>query len=1263
MAMGTDDTNRGRPTRRDFLRASGAGAVTVALAGCGGTTDEADGGSGTPTESGKSGNGDGTETDAGTETTGDDEDSDEDDEERRVAQVATVNTESTAEESDLVASTFATESYARLEGESLGVDAPADTTLIGHQVQYGHRSGQEETDDEGSVPTLRRLSAGTLTLPAIGEGEPHPFAERDLTELVAMGEGNLFLEAAGLGRSVEWLARPVPVDSGEAEFLGGAGPVETLVGVVRAEPGPGMPGGGDDGFLDDGRRAGAFLTTVHVARTTVSGDLAMVGMVEGWRRPPTMGPGEEEIDPDLAERLGEAYRDAARAELFRRTLGRSGLDAGTVIPDPDERPPPPEQDTYREAYATRWGLHAEDQVEVGYPDESTHRETIRNVFTVGRDVPALTSGEAYDEDVHSRGTEYTFEVDAYASAYPLDGDDTLPFGVISSDPTAIEGEERNPLAKQSLKELLTGATPLTDLLAWTGEYDDVTWTSGPTEVDQVSGLQLGGLPATVKAFDGTVTTVSPDGTTASREVTVYVGRRELTGDVVVPIAVQTGSGDSHFDRDATVRRLFETAFDRLDRDPTTPEEWVDGSLDALDLVQITANTRLETQNGDVLPQPDADLVEGRNAAAPFDITTFDDTVHSDKQLAYGVVTFDVANRSRAPFDMILDQNSIDRMDADDDHHEIVLDAATHDNDPDNDLPVFELQGSDDAVTAQFQAPSGYTYDDRTVRKGQDYTTTAMDILRVGFITVVDPEGGSTYGDSTGRTTEYEKTVDAALDYLEWTYPTGLAAYRHDGAIEGVTNVFGNVGGNAGVDYTSARVALERIADPNNTDWTYSGDTFAYGVSESQAKSQIRSNGFDVWVLIVPNGYYQFYYSDGRPSGLAPWNNRMAVTTVESARDNPRSAAETAAQEVGHRLKNKPYREPTSGNGEDNPLAQRDNSGAEVFTNRDLDHARNLSSQNYDAPVDEPGVVSRGYALTDGEFVVPSTFNWNEGDAGELGIESVTENPRPYDKWGARDVTTRHGRLESYMSYSGYRSWADSVITQHILDGDLNRDAGNFRTFKIGGVTEVDASAGEGEDADSADDPTTETRTARLSTVEVYENDTTETQAFRLEQADSTAEVSVYDPDGEVVASETVPMGTGVYGHEVDDTRIEDVAAFDLELPERAVDVRLEHQDGSVRFNPITRPLRDAVQRLPERAFAPYSNYSPDRFDDRLAAVGAAMAEQRFGEAREVLATAYDEQLAGAIDPEFEPLANQPDQARLDTLFEELLGRLEGLAEG
>ncbi len=94
---------------------------------------------------------------------------------------------------------------------------------------------------------------------------------------------------------------------------------------------------------------------------------------------------------------------------------------------------------------------------------------------------------------------------------------------------------------------------------------------------------------------------------------------------------------------------------------------------------------------------------------------------------------------------------------------------------------------------------------------------------------------------------------------------------------------------------------------------------------------------------------------------------------------------------------------------------------------------------------------------------------------------------------------------------------------------------------------------------------------------------------------------------------------------------------------------------------MTRPIRDAFARIPERGFAPGTDFGT--LEERLAEVDTAMAERQFGTARDELTATLEAEVPGTIEPEFEPLANQPDEARLTALFEEMIGRLDGLASG
>jgi len=308
--MASDRSEAEGPSRRDFLRATGAGVLATSLAGCDELPDEAnetsDGGTGT-------GGGDGTGTGTPGGTTGP---GDGGNENPLVANPYAVDPEFAVEREGLVRSTFA-EMYHTELTEVPGVDAPEDASLTGHAMTYGHDvPGAENPSEEAA---LRRLSAGVLSLPA--PDGANALADVPLSELVARREENLLLEAVGLGRTVEWLGDPVPIEGGpeeaprsgtvRVELRGEPRDVEvrTFVGAVRAEPGPGMPAGDErDGYFGDRTVPGEFMMTLHVGRMTVGGDLVMTGMATGWPRPPGyIDPPPSDMGEDVKGLLSDIY--------------------------------------------------------------------------------------------------------------------------------------------------------------------------------------------------------------------------------------------------------------------------------------------------------------------------------------------------------------------------------------------------------------------------------------------------------------------------------------------------------------------------------------------------------------------------------------------------------------------------------------------------------------------------------------------------------------------------------------------------------------------------------------------------------------------------------------------------------------------------------------------------------------------------------------------------------------------------------------------
>lgn len=1251
--MASDEGGSTVPSRRAFLRATGAAAAASALAGCDGAPTEGNETDGTdPGTMGGGGGGDGGG-EGGTTPL--------------VARVAGVDTAFAAEIGGEVASMFAAESYTRLEGSILGLDAPSDATPVGHAVTYGHEFSP--TDEAAAVPTLRRLSAGVLSLPAPG-ADVNPLVEASLRDLVARGEGNLLLAAAGLGRTVEWVGEPVAIDGG-GEEAPRSGTVEveiddeprrvevrTFVGAVRAEPGPGMPESEADGYLGPEAVPAPYMTTVHVARTVVGGDLVMSGMVAGWPRPPgTIDPPPSEMDEDVTELLANVYETVVRAELFRRVLGEKGMLAGAAMPDEEERERrKPEQEVVDRSYSATVGLDDDDQVELGYPEENVDDGHVYNSFTRNRDMPGLFSRAEYDPEEHSRGTAYLVKADARTTTYPVEGEEgrAVPVGVAASPLVEVEDEQRNEMATDSLEDLFDFANVPFDAMRRAAETNNFG-VGNFSEIERLSNERLLGETGDFAGFEATIGPRSGDDSAATNG-TLYVGRVRTADEVVVAVTFSRDGGGGHFDDPASIAALFEEVIDRVVFDPNTPPGWVDADIEDSNAVQICRDTRLETGAGDVLGQPDPPLVEGRNTAVPFDVSTWSGTAFSSyADPLHGVFTFDVGDRS-SDFQTVLGGSALTDLDDDNVDPDVLFDGNRQDSNPDNDLPVFELQSGDDEIRLEARAPSGHVYDSRTLTSGSDFETTSFEALRVGFITVVDPEDGTNYGDNNGDPVDYEETVESAFEYLRRTYPSGIAAYRHDGAIEGITFALNdNATQNETKDYRNARVALERIAKPGNNNWSYSGTTMAHGLSEGQARSDIRSNGFDVWVLVPPNGYYQFH-RDGRPSGLAPWNDDLAVTTIEGDRNGRARAAETVAQEIGHRIERSPYRNPSSsGSNGPNPLAQRDDGGTNK-ANRDFDHARHLSSNNDGStPTDVPGLVSRAYSLVDGEFVVPNATRWNNG----FDVASISNFPSWNPGYGPGSDGSRLGRLGSYMSYSGRPVWADSLISRDVVESDFTRESGNYQTKNVmfGGLNQVNLSlAGRG--AVPSGPATAE---PSLSSLTAHEGRLRGPDERRLAEAEATVSVAMLGPEGTVVAQTEAVASGGVYGHEVEDGRLFGDTAFAVEFPPDAVELAVDAPNGSLTENPITRPLRDAVVGLPPAAFAEDPEAVVERLRGTLDDVERLMDEGDYAGARDGLVTVREEEVPTVLDPEFEPSANHYDRQRLGALVDEMIGRLEGLA--
>ncbi len=1199
-----DETPPDGPSRRDILKYTSSSAVLAALAGCNfGSDDSTDD---TPT-SGE------TPTDEETPT-------------ETAEETATETEEETPTETDEQSAVYAIDPSALVEGISdedratfrdVRYDqttSPGGLSAPTHLVAYGHDPSGEQ-GDETRRPTL---SAGVVTTPR-ADGE-NPLGGLSLRSILVEQEITQFRRAIGLPAEVEFLGEPIRVETSEATALDQ--PVETaafLVAVPRSETeGPTFQrlSTGTDSRQVGAGGPGVGFATVYAARVPVGGSLAVVGMLDRWTMPVGLTPAPGDFGPGVLEIAAEAREAAIKAELFRRSLGA----LGRLGISPDDLPPPPETSRRSESLGrSPVGLTAQGQIDLGYPTESSTTIQNRQSHITGRS--EWTFLQDFEESDFDRGTRHIIEFETQVRSYTLSGgDETYPIAVVTSPRLTMDGKERNPLVNDDLTSLLSGLDDnlLEHTLPTLDIYDNqysLGWDSGPNSQTTNSGRQMLGQTVQTEVFDGTLEQIYSGGG-PNKDTEVHVARYTSTNEVVIAITANVTSGLDYWDRRSSASRLFDLALPRLDFGVSTPGTFHDLDVNNLRLVQTVAETRVDSDGGVIHQVDDPPLVAGDNAAPVFSLPTTSPAT-SDRPLQ-AIVEADIANMSSRPFSRLSRADTDALGKATNDPASVLHDQAT-DSRSENEPIVFDLADDHNSVTMHAKALSGYQYDDETVSSGSDYSIDNVDPLSVGFISVTDPDNGSNYGNSSGRASNFNRSVAVALEYLSRTYPGLLYAYRHDNNIAGHRK--GVFGRGEFLDFGDAQTDLQNASQSGS--FPSNGEVFAFGARAAAAERYISARGFDVWVLIVPQGYYDHHGQDA--SGLAPASPNQAVSTREQmGNQSDRETAQIVAQEIGHHFVDDPYDD--SGSSGDYPMAQRDDEGTDrnitggLGGDVDVDHARyEDSNEDPDTSTDDPGVVSQAFDLTNQAYRQVDDYTVNPGTF------NVRQN-------SATDVTTK----ESFMSYESNESlWTDATIHKQLINASWSAVTLGENIFS--GI------AAEREEG------------GRL----VFDSMRATTgRALTESEEEGNVVVEMVAPDGEVLASRRVSDSLEEHHNAPESSGI---IAVQFEFPQTTAEIRTRRNDVESRTNPIVGVLRDAVERVPDRGFGETAEDGRTRLEDTLSQIESIMADNVYDQALETL-DEFTSDVESVVRSEYDAAANQPDRDDLLELSERMSTRLQALSE-
>ncbi len=450
----------------------------------------------------------------------------------------------------------------------------------------------------------------------------------------------------------------------------------------------------------------------------------------------------------------------------------------------------------------------------------------------------------------------------------------------------------------------------------------------------------------------------------------------------------------------------------------------DLSLSDLRLVQTVADTRAVRHGSTLHSVPDPDPVAGDYTAVLFDVSGSLADLSGDRVVV--TVTREDGRGTHAD-SFPIRRGLLNRLVNRGAETPAVLHRVARETGAGP--PVFRIREDTSSVEVALSEPgAARPFERATLRARRDFPVRSMDPITVGFVPVEDPDRGSNYGNGDGQCLAYGESVANAIAYLRRVLPGELAAYRHDEAFVGAPE-------DPHADYVEAYWTLDDARSAEA--FPDGGSVTTFRTDRAAAIERMRREGFDAAVMVAPGnklvnvwgGSYFGHHYDRKIVGWAPGEPETAVGMLETGGVSSLDyrSAHIAAQEIGHRFVDDPYRGPAP----DHPLAQRDDDGSTVTVDGDpvdLDHTRHrLSNGDRNADVDAAGVLSTAFDLTDGTYSLVNGYSVGNGEFSSHGPRTNVFSLTP-------------SRWPSYMSYTWRKPWADARMHQAIVDAFARDDA-------------------------------------------------------------------------------------------------------------------------------------------------------------------------------------------------------------------------------
>jgi archaellum component FlaG (FlaF/FlaG flagellin family) len=230
------------------------------------------------------------------------------------------------------------------------------------------------------------------------------------------------------------------------------------------------------------------------------------------------------------------------------------------------------------------------------------------------------------------------------------------------------------------------------------------------------------------------------------------------------------------------------------------------------------------------------------------------------------------------------------------------------------------------------------------------------------------------------------------------------------------------------------------------------------------------------------------------------------------------------------------------------------------------------------------------------------------------------------------------RIESYMSYSRIDTWADEHLHQQLIHDGWSRVTLGQWVFSATGSVD--------------DEGDLSFPSVRALREQPYED----AGVDDVGQDDGAVHVRLVAPDGETLVDRTVAASHHVH----DAGKVDGLVSVDVPFPLEAARFEATRDGATTTLNPVVRPIRDALERVPDRVLDGDPEEVRARFEADLDAVASLMADGDYATAAERV-TELRTPLAGVVPASYEAALNQPTSEELLDLTGRMRERLDALA--